>query len=123
MPRGKRTKINPAAKLVDLHKKLGNTLDALLASADSPDFLPGLKAVRDQIQAEAKESSTLDKPTKDVMKIMGQYNEDFSKLILSMVRGKVSELKELGAIDQFKKQQPKPQPSSSASSEASEEEE
>jgi len=107
MPKGTRNTRNPVEKLLLQVSQLDNTVNAVLESADKPDFAKSISALKLKIEENKSSQSKLNKEAREVSKLLQTY-PGLSRQVLSSLKSKIAEYKTLGVIDKYKTE-PEPQ--------------
>jgi len=107
MPRGGRAIKNPFEKLILQYGQIENTIQAIIDSAEKPDFVSSIVSLKQKMEDEASNKSKLNDDAREVLKLLQTY-PGLSKSVLAHLRSKISEYKSLGILDKYKSD-PEPQ--------------
>ncbi len=92
---------NPVLKIISISKQLNTSIELLLENADNKDFVKALVDLREQLLEEEKKRSNMDNHTKEIAKILEKYNHHISKMLLTILKGKLSEYKNIGVLETY----------------------
>ncbi|HON12011.1 MAG TPA: hypothetical protein PLE24_14185 [Chitinispirillaceae bacterium] len=101
MSRGPRQSRNPVEKLQEHVSQLGNIVEAILESAEKPDFVESVLALKRKKKEGKTGKADVNKEAKEVGKLLQMY-PGLSKQVLGMLRSRIGEYKELGVIEKYK---------------------
>jgi len=101
MPKGPRQSRNPVEKLQAYGTQLENIFQAILESAEKPDFVSSIIALKKKIEDDTSNKTKLNKEAREVTKLLQTY-PGLSKQILISLRSKISEYKALNVLEQYK---------------------
>jgi len=92
----------PVEKILVISRMLNTQVQSLLENITAEDFIKNAEELRKRIEAEEAAKSQINKPSKEILKILSEYNEAFARQVLLQVKGKIAELKALGVLEKFK---------------------
>ena len=101
MSRGPRQSRNPVEKLQEHVSQLGNIVEAILESAEKPDFVESVLALKRKKKEEKTGKTDVNKEAKEVGKLLQMY-PGLSKQVLASLRSRIAEYNILGVIDKYK---------------------
>jgi hypothetical protein len=99
--KGSRKSRNPVEKLQSQISQLQNVCDAILDSAENPDFAQSIIELRKKKESEQSNKSKLGKEAREAVKLLRKY-PGLSKQFLSSIRSKISEYRSLNVLDKYK---------------------
>lgn len=101
MPKGIRQSKNPIEKLDSHIAHLGNIIQAIYDSAEKPDFVSGILALKAKRQYATSVANSQNKEAREVDKLLKLY-PGLAKPILSALKSKILEYKALDILDKYK---------------------
>jgi len=101
MAKGPRKARNPVEKLQSHVAQMDNIVQAILDSADKPEFASSIVALRQKREEEESGKTKLNKDAREVSKLLKLY-PGLSKQVLVSLRSKISEYKTLNVLEKYK---------------------
>ena len=100
MTKGVRKEVNPGAKLQSLINHFEKTMKLILNEAGKPEFTASIAQLKGKREAAAAKKNKLNKDAQEVSRHLQKY-PGLSRQVLTALRSKIAEYKELGVIEKY----------------------